>query len=170
MDRTRLPSLPFDGAGLISDRADVWIMRLVRRADREGWGFRKLEREIRGYGSPLSPNEKRALGLRANVRIGRTYLNCLTARGRANPILAADELVYRNLIVPMIQRNSLRARSYPVDTLQFIVVDSVRPRPCKAALRMAGRRFPTAEIPELPLPGCDSRCACFYGVTVEGFE
>ena len=137
-------------------------MPLVCQADREGWSYDQLERAIRRHGEPVLADEKRALGMRANSLLGRGFLECLTAAGRADPMGASDEIVYRNFMLAATKRNWLQAKAAPFDRMQLLIVENADHLTCAEARRRANQTFPTAELPELPLPGCDRRCACIY--------
>lgn len=157
-----LPELPFDGAGLVSENARGWIMPLVRQADREGWSYDQLERAIRRYGEPVPADEKRALGMRANALLGRLFLECLTNAGRANPMGTSDEIVYRNFMLAATKRNWLQAKAAPFRRMQLLIVEGSDYHACAEARLRANQRFPTRDLPELPLPGCNCRCGCIY--------
>jgi hypothetical protein len=164
--------LPFNDLGLVSPDSGNWIMSIIRDMHNRGAGLMPIVQNIRDQGEQLSRNEKKALGVRANLKLGHRFVNVLTDKGRANPGAAADELVYTNYTLPrtITEANRMRA-DHTITHLYLIANEPGSPNVCTDAIKLArkGRILRTA-APALPLPTCTKRCGCWYTVQDDSFE
>ena len=147
--------------GLINPAAASWIAPYVEQGEREGLGYDTIARNVRSVGDQLTADEKRALGIRANAKACRKYVDALTPLGREKPLDAGFLVVQRAM--------HQRAVGDPFEIFKPGIVDEVEimfaadNRTCDAVKKLDGKRYRQGELPRLPLADCDAEyCRCLY--------
>jgi len=147
-------------SGLFKADASNWISEIVlSNIDK---GSKVVSLAIRKHGEPLSADEKRQHGIRANAIVSKQYFLSLTDEGKKDLIKAAFIVVQRILHKWSIRRQEASVLKYSIEMeIEFICAKD--DRTCKAALELDGKRFPQGEAPDLPLPDCDAEyCRCLF--------
>lgn len=151
----------FDSGGLIEPAAGQWMMSLIRQLIAEGKGLAEVERCIRSQGEPLSKDEVRALGARANTKLGHEFVAALTPSGRKDVINTAHQLMYLNYSLPETKRQTAEIlRSDLCEYVELLCDNSSFT--CRMAKRLAKTPIPRHGAPMLPLDGCNKECQCSY--------
>lgn len=157
-----------EGVRAAIDRQDTfeksaaeWLADAIRDGEADGLGYDQIARNIRSRGAPLSADEKRALGMRANAKVGSGFVEALTAKGREAPMDAPFLLVQ----YVMHQESLKRHRESGEGDFQMELVAVKDDRTCDAARKRDGEIFNVDDVPELPLPDCDAEyCRCIFVV------
>lgn len=147
--------------GLVEPDAAKWMSKTM--APMLDTGLEAVARAIRNTGDPLSKEEKKELGLRANVKVGHTYLAALTARGREEAYNAAFLVAQRALHSHSIDGiiSDARAASDIIRGLEVVAAHD--DRNCSTIKAYDGKVFALDELPILPLPECDAEyCRCIF--------
>lgn len=156
------------------DAAD-WIAPICARHMASGQGMKPAFTEVRSQGTPLTSAEKAALGLRGNVKIGQTFADALTDKGRQDPIRAAQVVVHRAIVGASFHRQLAEYRKMAASmNVKFCLAEmnasatSEFARQCKAAKLLSGIEFNINEVPIFPIGECDSDyCVCMLTVNVK---
>ena len=153
----------FSRFGFFKDEAISWMVPIIRQ-DGEHVGYDAIARKIRNTGDPVSQVERKALGLRANAKVGVQYLGALTEKGREDPMMAAF-LVVQWVIHQRTCRRELHELRSLADSLDVTVEVLVGNdgRDCAEVRKLKGKEFSLDTVPSLPLPNCDAEfCRCLY--------
>lgn len=163
--------LPFNDLELISSESSDWIMCIIRDMHIRGAGYMAIVQAIRDQGEQLTREEKKELGVRANLKLGRRFVDALTDKGRVEPGMAADALVYANYTLPRTITEANRMRGdRTIKYLYLIVNEPGSPYVCDNAIKLVRKgRIARTSAPQLPLPGCKKRCRCWYTVQDDSF-
>lgn len=150
--------------GLIKADAAAWILPIVEQGERDGLGYDAIARQIRAHGVPLTHEIKRALGMRANAKLGDAYIAALTTEGKTRIMDAAFLVIQRVMHQTNVENALEDAREFG-GLLELI--SPADERTCAAALRLDGHVFAPDKAPELPLPDCDADyCRCLYAAVI----
>lgn len=154
-------------SGFFRPEAVKQIARLIDAGEKAGDKSPRIARSICEYGVPASDEEKEGLGFAKGVVVGRAFLEALTKPGGAR----APEVP--KVIVKRVQHHrrltaeiATMRESGLIDWVE--IVDCGDGKHCSAVAELVGKWLPIAEVPELPLAGCDAdSCYCVYTATVE---
>lgn len=146
-------------AGVIDMAALEWMAPIAEKGWRDGQPTRAILAEIRAQGPAMSREQKRAERIRTNTRIGMTYWNSLTAKGREDPVHCLDLVLARAMSAACRERDRRVRR--PGWLLRFTAV--LDGRTCEAAKRLHGQEYQVGAEPRLPLPDCTAdHCRCSF--------
>jgi hypothetical protein len=120
---------------------------------------------IRGTGEELSNDEKRALGVRANAKLGRDYVDALSEVGKSeNPLGALETCIHRARGRRARKRDLKQAAEWGAGA-KLEVLAANDERDCQAVRKISGTAFSLENVPRLPLDGCDALyCRCLYQI------
>ncbi len=126
--------------------------------------------QVRGRGDPVDKETKKALGMRANTRLGTEYLAALTEKGKREAAQTA---------IPRIRQRAFRnaanaatiEQAQAIDGATLTITYSDEAQPCQAVREWSsngGKAFQPNHAPALPITGCDSdECKCLLAVIPE---
>ena len=156
--------------GLIDPAAAEWMAPIVQNGERAGLGYDLIAVQVRQFGTPLTAEQKRSIGVRANAKLSVGYLGSLTDKGRAIPLDAAFLVVQRVLHARSCSEN-LRQLRRMADSLKGVEILPVEDdQTCAAARRVAEKVFPVSIVPALPLSECNAEyCRCVYSGVPKNF-
>jgi hypothetical protein len=146
-------------------------LKLIRDSDwfkpeAEGWVAKDIvegesDLHIRAQGRLLSKDEKRALGLAANAKIGSEYIEALTETGLEYAMQVADIVSRRYFHV--LARADLLESFRKMNAWGASICGAHDDRTCDRAKELNHKIFPLDRLPALPLPECDQEyCRCTY--------
>jgi hypothetical protein len=119
----------------------------------------------------MSGDEILKLGLRANSKVSNKYYHSLSDKGKEDilgsaflvtqRILHAESIFYQH---EQISKSVSNAKDlYEAEVMIPNDGDDEGNNACNAALDIQGKRFQFSEVPDLPLPKCDSDyCRCMF--------
>jgi hypothetical protein len=161
------PRQQIEHSGLFTQDSFDWIVDVILRNKDASYG--SIDRKIRTSGELLSGDELIKLGLRANAKVSNNYYHSLTDKGKVD-ILGSAFLVAQRILhaESLFSRHEQISRSvsnaddrYEAEVMIPHDGDDEGNTACNAALDLQGKRFQFSEVPDLPLPECDSvYCRC----------
>lgn len=151
-----------EATGLIKPEAVAWISPLIIEGHKRGHDDHAVASKISGWGNALDDEEKANLGVRADAKLGREYLEALTRKGRRRPLAAAYFVVQRATHAHS-QSERLKALCEDEEIEGVEVVATEGALTCMAARDIEGEIFEPGKAPTLPLRRCDAEyCRCVY--------
>ena len=157
-----------DATGLIKPDAVFWIAPLIIDGHKRGSDDHAIASKITGWGNALSEDDKAKLGVRADAKLGREYVDALTRKGRKRPLAAAYFVVQRatHAHSQSERLKHLRGDDH-VTGVEIIATEGALT--CLAAQDIDGQVFEPEKAPALPLRRCDAEsCRCVYqGIEAE---
>lgn len=148
--------------GLIKSDAVSWIAPVINEALKKGYDDHTIASKISGWGNSLSEEEKAKMGVRADAKLGREYVDSLTRKGRRRPLAAAYFVVQR-VTHSHYQAERLRELCADESVQGVEIVATEGGLTCDAAHQLDGRVFAPHKAPTLPLKRCDAEfCRCVY--------
>ena len=151
-----------DATGLIKSDAVSWIAPVIMEALKKGYDDHTIASKISGWGNALSEDEKAKMGVRADAKLGREYVEALTRKGRRRPLAAAYFVVQR-VTHSHFQAQRLRELCADESVQGVEIVATEGALTCDAAQQVEGRVYAPNKAPPLPLRRCDAEfCRCVY--------
>lgn len=117
---------------------------------------------LRSKGQALTSEEKKALGVRGNAKLGSEYIATLSELGKTRSLDAIEVCFHRLRHARYVAREiaQLKANTF-VTRIQVLSADDERT--CVAARGINLKIFNKRDFPSLPLPECDAAwCRCVY--------
>ncbi|KAA5603753.1 hypothetical protein F1188_19345 [Roseospira marina] len=152
---------PVRQLGMIDVSAAPWLVDAVIKGYRQGFKNTQIATALRTAGGVMSKEEKAERGLVPTARLGTAFFDALTAKGRADPVLASRAIVSRvtRAAVWTRDRDQYLRISEQGDRKRWITVLHRGPRCCTWAYNNDKKGFDLP--PELPIPSCDKEfCSC----------
>ena len=151
-----------DATGLIKSEAVTWIAPLIIDGHKRGSDDHAIATKISGWGSSLCEDDKAKLGVRADAKLGREYVDSLTRKGRKRPLAAAYFVVQRATHAhSQSERLKHLCGDEEVEGVEIIATEGALT--CLAAQDIEGQVFEPKKAPALPLKRCDAEsCRCVY--------
>lgn len=148
--------------GLIKTDAVAWIAPLIIDGHKRGSDDHTIASKISGWGNALCEEDKAKLGVRADAKLGREYVEALTRKGRKRPLAAAYFVVQRATHAHSQSERLKHLRTDEhVDGVEIIATEGALT--CLAAQGIEGQVFEPEKAPTLPLRRCDAEsCRCVY--------
>ena len=154
--------------GLIKTDAVTWIAPLIIDGHKRGSDDHTIASKISGWGNALGEDDKAKLGVRADAKLGREYVEALTRKGRKRPLAAAYFVVQRATHAHSQSERLKHLRTDEhVEGVEIIATEGALT--CLAAQDIEGQVYDPKEAPSLPLRRCDAEsCRCVYqGIEAE---
>jgi hypothetical protein len=161
------PRQLIEHSGLFRQDSFDWILAIILSNKEASYG--SIDRKIRTSGELLSGDELETLGLRPNVKVSKKYHHALTDAGKKDVLGSAFLVAQRILHAENLFRHHEQIRASWSNANDLYEAEIVIPndgddeggQACNAARSLQGKRFPFNEVPDLPLPKCDSGlCRC----------
>ncbi len=151
-----------DATGLIKPDAVTWIAPLIIDGHKRGSDDHAIASKISGWGNALGEDDKAKLGVRADAKLGREYVEALTRKGRKRPLAAAYFVVQRATHAhSQSERLKHLCSDEAIEGVEIIATEGALT--CMAAQDMEGQVFEPDKAPHLPLRRCDAEsCRCVY--------
>ena len=151
-----------DATGLIKSDAVTWIAPLIIDGHKRGSDDHAIASKISGWGNALCEDDKAKLGVRADAKLGREYVEALTRKGRTRPLAAAYFVVQRATHAhSQSERLKHLCSDEAVEGVEIIATEGALT--CLAAQDMEGQVFEPEKAPALPLRRCDAESSrCVY--------
>lgn len=148
--------------GMLREEWADWFASHVRAGERAGLGIDQIARNIRQDGGVMPLEEKRALGIHGQLKIGRLCFDRLTELGQRDPNKAVAITVHAALF--RVSRANQLARMHNNPRAKSVRVVTVGDDgDCEASRRCKNKTYPLGQVPEFPLPECDAEiCRCGY--------
>jgi hypothetical protein len=147
--------------GALLPSAAEWIGPLLLEAALEGLTVEKTATRIRTHGGALAQSKKVEIGLaHVRARLGLRFLNSLTARGRLDPLLVSIGVARE----PSLRlSNFVMSRLCKYDRSDVRMLIRVDEKSCAACIPFKRAILAISDLPEFPLPNCDSLdCRCRF--------
>ncbi|MDJ0944369.1 MAG: hypothetical protein QNJ30_12930 [Kiloniellales bacterium] len=151
-----------DATGLIKSEAVSWIAPLIIDGHKRGSDDHTIATKISGWGNALCEDDKSRLGVRADAKLGREYVDALTRKGRKRPLAAAYFVVQRATHAhSQSERLKHLCGDDHIEGIEIIATEGALT--CLAAQDIEGKVFEPKKAPSLPLRRCDAEsCRCVY--------
>ncbi len=151
-----------DATGLIKSEAVTWIAPLIIDGHKRGSDDHTIASKISGWGNALCEDDKAKLGVRADAKLGREYVEALTRKGKKRPLAAAYFVVQRATHAhSQSERLKHLCTDEHVEGVEIIATEGALT--CLAAQDIEGQIFEPQKAPALPLRRCDAEsCRCVY--------
>lgn len=151
-----------EATGFIKAEAVAWIIPLIIEGQKRGSDDHAIASKISGWGNPLNEDEKSELGVRADAKLGREYVEALTRKGRRRPLAAAYFVVQR---ATHAHNQAERLKGFcgneEIEGVEIVATEGALT--CMAAQDLEGEIFTPEKAPSLPLRRCDAEtCRCVY--------
>lgn len=163
------PRQQIEESDLFKQDSFDWILNIILSNKEASYG--SIDRKIRTTGELLSVEGLEKLGLRANAKVSRRYYDALSDKGKGDIVGSAFLVTQRILHAESIfsQHEQIRTSVPHAEALYEAEVmipndgDDEGGHACNAARALQGKRFSFSEVPDLPLPQCDSdQCRCMF--------
>lgn len=126
---------------------------------------------LRNTGEPLDKDEKRALGVSTNAKLGRDYVDALSEAGRADRPLRAIEVCLHRARNRRARKRTLQQAAESGGEASIQIVTADEQRRCQAVDAIADQVYRLSEVPRLPVDGCDALdCACTYQIVSDSAD
>ena len=120
-------------------------------------------RDVRTFGTLLTPEEKAAIGVPANTIIAREFVATLNERGLADPDEAALRIARSSAHRCHVATSLLKMRQGGVELARFRA-SAMAAGPCAHAAKQDGARIAIDKAAPLPFDDCShpEQCGCIY--------
>lgn len=158
-------------SGWFVDPLPDWLMTAVRKhLDASETDQRVSTTALRSTGEALTNDEKRELGVRANAKLGRDYVEALSDKGKSENPINALKLVLLRCASRRSREKNLQEIAMIDQNIKVEIMSAGDERDCNGVRSYEGRSFSLERLPPLPLDGCDAEhCRCLYSPKIDEY-